>query len=376
MDFEIRLIRRAFRWSTMVALAFAGIALGQTSQPVVAGFPSVKEIGTLASVTDKGVVLKTDSGREVNATLQESTRILRADPGKKDLKDAAPIALKELKAGDRVLAMGKSRGDGGFQVSLLVVMTQTTLAQKQELEREDWQKRGAGGVVKSIDAAQGEIVISTAPLHNVVLKTTNATLFSRYSRGSARFADARQATFAEISVGDQVRARGNRSSDGKELTAEQIVSGTFRNIAGTITAIDLAGKSLIVKDAIAKKNVVVKITDDSRLQQLTAPAAQRLASLLKKAPSSAPSRPESASPDAAKPTPAVDLQQALGRVPAVTLSAFQKESAVIIVSIPDKGGDGLIAVSVLGGVEPLLMGAPEGSAAALLSGWNLFTVLE
>ena len=55
-----------------------------------------------------------------------------------------------------------------------------------------------------------------------------------------KFDDAKPAPLDQIKVGDQLRARGTRSADGTELTAEEIVSGTFRNIAGTITAIDAA----------------------------------------------------------------------------------------------------------------------------------------
>ena len=44
------------------------------------------------------------------------------------------------------------------------------------------------------------------------------------------------------------------------LTAEEIVSGTFRNIAGTINSVDASSSTLNVHDLLSKKNVVVKIT--------------------------------------------------------------------------------------------------------------------
>ena len=34
----------------------------------------------------------------------------------------------------------------------------------------------------------------------------------------------------QIQPGDQLRARGEKSADGTEITAEEVVSGTFRNI--------------------------------------------------------------------------------------------------------------------------------------------------
>ena len=39
-------------------------------------------------------------------------------------------------------------------------------------------------------------------------------------------------------VGDQLRARGTRTADGRELSAEEIVYGAFRNIAGNVSSVD------------------------------------------------------------------------------------------------------------------------------------------
>ena len=74
----------------------------------------------------------------------------------------------------------------------------------------------------------------------------------------------------EIKVGDQLRARGTRSPDGNELAAEEVVSGSFRNIAGTITAIDAASNTITVHDLIAKAPVVVKFSSDSQMKKLPA----------------------------------------------------------------------------------------------------------
>jgi len=60
--------------------------------------------------------------------------------------------------------------------------------------------------------------------------------------------------------GDQLRARGTRSPDGTELTAVEIVSGTFRNISGTISAIDTSAGTIIVQDLVVKKSITVRIS--------------------------------------------------------------------------------------------------------------------
>ena len=74
-----------------------------------------------------------------------------------------------------------------------------------------------------------------------------------------------------------MRARGTRSADGSELDAGEVVSGTFRNIAGPIVAIDSSNNSMTVKDLIGKANVIIKISADSQMKKLPAEMAQRIA---------------------------------------------------------------------------------------------------
>ena len=43
-------------------------------------------------------------------------------------------------------------------------MKKSDVAEKQQHDREEWQKNGVGGVVKSVDAATGTITLSTGTL--------------------------------------------------------------------------------------------------------------------------------------------------------------------------------------------------------------------
>jgi hypothetical protein len=186
----------------------------------------------------------------------------------------------------------------------------------------------------------------------------------------------------QIKTGDQLRARGNRSADGKEIAAEEVISGSFRNIAGTITSIDAAGNSITVKDILAKKSVVVKFNADSQLRKLAPPMAQRLAFFLKAGPQAVQAGTPAARPaggaaaaapaGAPRPGGGADFQQILSRIPSVKLEELQKEDAVMIVAMQGSSPGEATAVTLLGGVEPILTASPDGmSAAALFSGWNL-----
>jgi hypothetical protein len=274
-------------------------------------------------------------------------------------------------------------------------MKQADVAQKQQHDREDWQKRGTGGIVSAIDPAAGTINVSITPTLSIVVKTSKDTNFLRYAPGSIKFSDAQKGTMDEIKTGDQLRARGNRSADGKELAAEEVISGTFRNIAGTITSIDAANNAITVKDLLAKKSVVIKFNADSQLRKLAPQMAQRLAFFLKggaqtvqggtpaggqTATAGAPAGNASAgggtgpggNAQGARPAGVPDFQQMLSRIPSVTLADLQKEDAVMVVAAMGNTSGEVTAITLLGGVEPILTASPNGmGAAALFSGWNM-----
>ncbi|HMC29328.1 MAG TPA: hypothetical protein VKL99_00735, partial [Candidatus Angelobacter sp.] len=231
------------------------------------------------------------------------------------------------------------------------------------------------------------ITASVTPTLSIAVKTSKDTAFLRYAPNSVKFADAQKGTFDQIKVGDQLRARGNRSADSKEIAAEEVISGTFRNIAGTISSIDAANNAITVKDVLAKKSVVVKFNSDSQLRKLAPPMAQRLAFFLKGgasqggaqpvaasgAPANGPAAGGATAPGASpRPGGGADFQQILSRIPNITLADLQKEDAVMIVAMQGPTNAEATAVTLLGGVEPILTASPNGmSAAALFSGWNL-----
>jgi hypothetical protein len=264
-------------------------------------------------------------------------------------------------------------------------MKATDVVKKQQQDLQDWQKRGVGGIVSAIDAATGSITVAATPAISFTVKTSKDTGFLRYAPNSIQFSDAQKGTFDQIKTGDQLRARGSRSADGKELAAEEVISGTFRNIAGTITAIDSGGGTVTVKDILAKKSVMVKLTGDSQLRKLPPQLAQRIAFFLKGSPAGssrggasgsqapapagdAPGGGQSRSGNGGPP----DFQQMVNRLPAVTFADLQKDEAVMIVSTSGTGGSEVTAITLLSGVEPILTASPNGmGAAALLSGWNL-----
>ena len=240
-----------------------------------------KPVGTVKAIAGNTITLTTDGGAEVNVTVQDSTRMVRTIPGQKDLSKATPLQIHGVDVGDRVLARGQPAADGKSvnAISIIVMKKSDVDAMKQQ-ERDDWTKRGTGGLVSAVDAANGTLTISVSSFggtKTVTIHTTKDTIVRRYSPYSVNFDDAKISTLDQIKPGDQLRARGKLSDDGKDLAAEEIVSGTFLNLAGPVLAVDPAAKTLTITDLISKRPVLVKISSDSQIRQIPPQMAQMIA---------------------------------------------------------------------------------------------------
>jgi len=366
------------------------VAIGRGQTPSA----TYKAIGAVVSIEPTGFTLQTDSGTRLAVLLPNTATLLRVEPNQKDLKSATRISAGDISIGDRVSVRGHISDD---QKTLLataaIVMSKADIAKKQEAERADWQRRGVGGLVSSVDPATATITVSTTvfgAVKKVAIHTTKDTILRRYAADSVKFDDAKPAPLSQINPGDQLRARGTRSQDGSEFAAEEIVWGTFRNIAGTVASIDASQNTISVMDLKTKKPVLVKFTSDSQLRKLPPAMAQMIAMRLKGGAAGAPAAGAGAgggSPPAARPagTPpsgggpggggrpggAPDLQQILSRMPPATIADLQKGEAVMIVATEGTASGAVTAITLLGGVEAILTSSPSASQAMFMTPWSL-----
>jgi Domain of unknown function (DUF5666) len=359
----------------------AGLAAVPRDQATAQSSAAVRQVGTIKMVSGNTITLATDAGTEVTVQVPDGTRMLRVEPGQTSLKDAAPIHLTDLQPGDRILVRGKAEEDSKSLVAAVVIaMKHTDVQARQQQERQEWQK-GVGGLVSTVDAASGTITIRVAApggKRSIAIHTTKATTFRRYAPDSVKFDDAKPSSIDAINAGDQVRARGTRSADGTEFAAEAVVSGAFRNIAGTVESTDAGAGTLTVKDLATKKSVAVKITPDSDVRKLSPQVAQFIAIRLKGGgpdgggsgkPASGNgtmgSRSGDGRPGMNHGTP--DFEQILNRMPRAQISDLQKGDAVMIVSTQGSDSGAVTAITLLAGVEPIL----EASPGQTLSPWSL-----
>lgn len=174
-----------------ILLAWASAAPGGTAVSSV--------VGEVAAAPAPGgpLTVRRDGGGDVRVELAAATAVLRTRPGATSLEGAEPITAAAVAVGDRVLAQGTLSEDG------------TTLRARRVVRRD--------------------------------------VVFLRYAPESVRFADARPGAFEDVKPGDQVRVLRTRSADGRRVAAETVVSGSFRVLRGTATAVDPARGTLTVQ---------------------------------------------------------------------------------------------------------------------------------
>ncbi len=342
----------------LVSLAMT-FACAQTASRVV---------GSITAISGSTFTLQPDQGAPVTVTAADSARILRMQPGAKQLSQATPIALTDLAVGDRILALVK---DGS--ATTIVAMKQADIAQKQQAEAEAW-RAGAAGLVKTVDPATGTVTIRSGP-RALTIHTTPNTKIRRYSPDSALFANAKPSTLDAIHPGDQLRVRGTRSADGTEIAADALIAGTFRNIAGIVSATNPSTNTVTIADRLSKKPIVIHIDSDSQLHKLPPAMAQQLAARLKQMGAANQQHKPAAQPAGSQsPSPASQRSGSLSRMlestPAVTLADLHKGDALIIVATQGTPASAT-AITLLAGVEPLLSAFPSGNQSVFSASWNL-----
>ncbi len=312
---------------------------------------------------DAVVVVKPDNTDAVNVKLTPETIFKRVAPGQNDLKNAADMKMTDMALGDRVLVSFKA---GTTEALRIVVMSATDISKRNEADRLDWNTRGLSGVVAA--KAGDTVTIKKRSLTGEIIMTvtvSDKTAYRRYNTDSVKFADASISKLDEVSVGDQLRARGVKSEDGLKVTAEEVVFGTFVTKAGTITAINPETKELTVAELGTNKPLVIKFTADSQI---------------KKMPEMAGMMGRGAAPGGGAPPPAgagkmPDMSQMLDRMPAAKLDELKTGEKIVVSSTKGAKPDEITAIMLLGNADMLIRMATvpsgRGAGAAMPGGGGM-----
>ena len=384
-----------------VVFAFA-TAQATSISPQQPGDPSIKTTSVLGKVTEKNaaagtLTVKTDAGSVVLVSTSEKTTFDRMPPGVTDRTKAIKTSLTEITVGDGVYVRGFVAADRkSVPAQQIVVVSQSDIAQKQEKERMEWRRRGVSGMVASTNPATKEVTISSRTVmgtpQSIVIPITDKTKVLRYPPDSIpKYSDAKRSSFGEVKVGDQLRALGDKSTDGLRLTPEEVVFGTFKIAGGTVTAVDPAANTITITDLKTKQPMTIVLKPDTVVRRFTGmmgggpggPGGPPAGGGAPPAGGAAPpagqpqgpgagQRPGGAGPGG---PPAggggPNMADMIERLPTIAITEIKVGDMIIMSTLPGADQNRLTAVSMVTGVEPLL---PDARATAGRRRWTAATL--
>lgn len=312
---------------------------------------------TSFKAADAVVVVKPDKDDAVNVTLSPETVFKRVAPGENSLKNATDMKMTDMALGDRVLVTLKP---GTSEAMRIVVMSATDISKRNEADSLDWTKRGIAGVVAA--RSGNTLTLKKRGLGGEIVMTVTVdekTAYRRYRADSVKFADARASKLDEVSVGDQLRARGVKSEDGLKVTAEEVVFGTFVTKAGTITAVNPETKEVTVTEIGTNKPLTIKFTGDSQIKKMPAMAGMMMGRGGTPGASGG-GPPGGGAPGGAARVP--DMSQMLERMPAAKLDELKAGEKIVVSSTKGAKPDEITAIMLLGNADMLIQMAtvPSG----------------
>ncbi len=348
------------------------------------GITLLSVLGVVSEIQLNGtqVIVKTAAGNDVTVTISERTQFMRIPPGEKTKDKFIQITGSDFGVGDSVFARGRISEDRKLLPALeFYVMSKSDISEKRERDRDEWRKRGIVGPITALNAETKEITVNARSPEGpkpVVITTKSETEFRRYAPDSVRFSDAKSSSFAELTVGDQLRALGTRSTDSTHFTPEEIVSGSFQTIGAKVTSITPESNEIKVSDLQSNQPITVMVSKDSKLRQLT---PEVIAALTPSGPPAsggtappAPSPSPSPSPASTGTPPAKggDLQEMFEKLPALKIQDLKPGDVILISSTKGVDPTRMTAIALVNGVGPLLSSGPAGRPnSAALGGMNL-----
>ena len=343
--------------------------------------------GDVVSVDAAKIIVKTDAG-QWEGVISDKTQFKRVSPDNPtDLKGATAAVIGDIGAGDKIVLSALAASDGKFNVRNVYLMTKSDLSAKQQKDSDKW-RNGISGRVTAIKPESNQIVVETGSMISkttVTLTPKSDAKFIRYSPDSVQFADAKPSSLVEIRTGDQIRATGDKSADGATFTADEILSGGFRQTAGKIKSIDVDKKEALIEDLSTKKDVTVQFGNAVFLKKFPADMAQRMAG------AQGGANPGGARPPGGGATPpngAVVIQQGgqpggggfrgggggpgggnldamVDKMPNITAADLKVGDMIaVLTSGPVVPNSSVKALKLLAGVEPFIEMAQRQAAAA------------
>ena len=253
----------------------------QGTDPSIAAKHAIGEVKTIDAAA-KQLTIKTDAGSTVMVSVSDKTTYKKLAPGEQSLANATDVTFADVAEGDRIMARGTVSEDRKSVPALqVIVMTKGDITKKHEAERMEWRRRGILGVITALKPDTKEITIAHRTMvgvQSVVIPVSEKTEMHRYAPDSIKFGDAKPSTFAELKVGDQLRAIGDRTEDPLRFNPQKIVTGSFRTVGGVVTAVDPATGEIKINELEKKTPLTIVIKQDAVLRRF--PPASELGAMM------------------------------------------------------------------------------------------------
>jgi hypothetical protein len=375
-------MKKAFIIFAFALFATLGVAQAraQTNDPAITDtrvFGKVTEVNGPAGQ----MTVKTEAGSVVVVSVTDKTSYQRMPPGETDPTKAVQIAFTDIVAGDGVYVRGYVAADRkSVPAQRVTVVAQSDIAKKQEKERSEWRQRGLSGIIESLNPQTKEITVTTRTAEGpkpIIIPVTDKVKMRRYAPDSVKFSDAKKSSFDDLKVGDQLRAKGDKSTDGARFTAEEIVTGAFRTIGGSVTSVDAATGEIKISDMQSKQPLTVVVSKDSTVKRIPADFMKGPGG-----PGGGPGAggppPQGGAGGGARPAGAggpaqggpggpggFDIQRVIENLPVATLADLKPGEMILISSTAGADPSRVTAITLVAGVEPVfqMLQASQGGPA-------------
>jgi len=380
-----------FRLMNLRGIYSAGFAFVFLALGAVAAFgqtPSMKPSVVTGDVTlvETGKIVLTTNDGSLDVVLSDKTEYKRVPPDNPVLKAAVAAALSDIAVGDKLLVTGIFGEDKkSLPARSVYLMTKSDIAQKQVKESERWATKGISGRVSAVDQTTRQIKIDVRGLANtttVVLTPKDGARILRYAPNSVKFSEAKSSTINEIQPGDMLRALGERSPDGASFTAEEVVTGAFRTVAGAVKSVDVGKNEVVITDAQTKKDIAVELGSASVMKKFPEEMAQRLAAAQAGGmrPGGGPPASGQGNRTNTNNTPGAGqggqggpgrgfggggnrgIDDMLDRFPNITAADLKAGDYIAVSSTKSDNPDRITAIKLLAGIEPFLRAAQAQAA--------------
>ncbi len=368
--------------------AFFSVLFAATISAQTPGTKPSALTGDVVSINATLLVLQTKDGA-LNVAITSATEFKKVPPDNPKLSAATAAAESDISVGDKLLVTGiLSEDKKSLPARAVYLMTKSDIAQRNQADTQRWATRGISGKVASANKDTGQLAIEVRGLsgmQTVTVTPRSGAKFLRYKQDSVQYSEAVAGTISNVQAGDMVRALGERSSDGLSFSAEEIITGAFRTVAGTVKSINADGTEIVISELQSKKDVTISIGRGSTLKKFPEEMAMRMAGNGggqagtgqgqgggRPASAGVPSAPASAAQVAGSGQgrpgmgggPRGGIDDMYERFPVITAAELKAGDMIAVSSSKSGVEDRITAIKLLAGVEPFVRAAQMQQAGS------------